>query len=96
MPKKVDDETVYRATCQLLSETGYMSMTTKLLAERAGVNEVSVFRKYHTKAELVRAALRHAFAHAEIAQLSQSGDLKRDRIAIVETYLTVAVMWSDS
>ena len=48
---------VLAATLELLSQQGYEAMTTKEIASVAGVNEVSLFRRWGTKAAIVAEAL---------------------------------------
>ena len=48
---------VLAATLELLSQRGYEAMTTKEIASVAGVNEVSLFRRWGTKAAIVADAL---------------------------------------
>lgn len=50
-------EAVLAATLDLLSQRGYEAMTTKDIAAQAGVNEVSLFRRWGTKAAIVAEAL---------------------------------------
>lgn len=59
MAKQIDDEQVYAATIELLLAKGYAGATTKMIARKAHVNEVTLFRKYGSKAQLVAAALAH-------------------------------------
>lgn len=57
------DETglkIMKAAMDLLTEQGYDATTTKHIARRAGVNEVTLFRKFGTKLNIVLAALQHA------------------------------------
>jgi AcrR family transcriptional regulator len=50
-------QAVLAATLDLLSQRGYEGMTTQDIAVRAGVNEVSLFRRWGTKAAMVAEAL---------------------------------------
>ncbi len=50
-------QAVLTATLDLLREEGYEGTTTKEIAARAGVNEVSLFRRWGTKAAIVAEAL---------------------------------------
>ena len=57
MPKIIEDEKVYQAVMQVVSERGYARATTKQMAEAAQVSEVTLFRKYGSKQQLVRQAI---------------------------------------
>ena len=50
---------VLAATLDLLSQRGYEAMTTKDIAAQAGVNEVTLFRRWGTKAAIVAEALQN-------------------------------------
>lgn len=50
-------ERLLLAALELLSERGYKGATTKEIARRAGVNEVTLFRRFGSKEALLRAAL---------------------------------------
>lgn len=89
MPKKIADETVYDAALRVLRTHGYAGATTRRIAEAAGVNEATLFRKYGSKPALLTAAIRgRAFAlppgaltpsghdtHALAADLAAAGAL---------------------
>jgi len=48
-------ERVLRAAGELFAERGYAGTTTRAIAERAGVNEVTLFRRFENKAGILRA-----------------------------------------
>jgi AcrR family transcriptional regulator len=50
-------QAVLAATLELLGQRGYEAMTTKEIAFVAGVNEVTLFRRWRTKAAIVAEAL---------------------------------------
>jgi len=87
MPKRIDDAKVYRTVCRLMVDAGYDGMTTKDLADSAGINEVSLFRRYRTKAELVCTAVNETLSKVELSEQEYTGDLERDLTAIVEAYI---------
>lgn len=47
------DEKIIRATFGILQKEGFAKATTKKIAAEAGVNEVTVFRKFQNKNNLV-------------------------------------------
>lgn len=56
MPDPTDaGSRVVRAARELFAERGYTATTTRAIAERAGVNEVTLFRRFSTKAGILRA-----------------------------------------
>jgi AcrR family transcriptional regulator len=48
-------ERVLTAAAELFAERGYGQTSTRAIAERAGVNEVTIFRRFATKAGILRA-----------------------------------------
>jgi AcrR family transcriptional regulator len=52
-------ERIIEAAAQVFSESGYRGATTRRIAQVAGVNEVTLFRHFGSKEELIREALRH-------------------------------------
>ena len=55
------EEAILKAAAELFAERGYRGTTTRALAERAGVNEVTIFRRFKNK-QGVLAALGASFA----------------------------------
>ena len=47
------DEKIVKATFNLLQREGYQKATTKKIADEAGVNEVTIFRKFKNKKNLI-------------------------------------------
>jgi AcrR family transcriptional regulator len=62
-------ESVLAATAQLYAEHGWRGTTTKRIAEAAGINEVTVFRQFGSKAALLDAAIRHASTPSPVIHL---------------------------
>jgi hypothetical protein len=60
---------LFDATLAVFAEQGYAGTTTREIAERAGVNEVTIFRRHSSKAALVNAALARALAATPFARL---------------------------
>lgn len=54
------------AAAALFAERGYAATTTRLVAERAGVNEVTIFRRFENKAGVLK-ALGERFAVQSVA-----------------------------
>ncbi len=47
------DQSIVRATKELLSERGYSGLTVDAVAARAGVGKAAIYRRYATKQELI-------------------------------------------
>jgi AcrR family transcriptional regulator len=82
----VTDTTMFDAALKVLAERGYAGATTRRIADAAGVNEVTLFRRFGDKRQLILAAI-----HADIDRfandgLTATGDLVADLIRVVEYY----------
>ncbi|MBP3791757.1 MAG: TetR/AcrR family transcriptional regulator [Methanobrevibacter sp.] len=55
------DEKIMRATLEILQEEGFSKATTKKIAAKAGVNEVTIFRNFKNKKNLVETTKEHYF-----------------------------------
>ncbi len=86
MPKLIDADDLFDATLAVFAERGYDGMTTREIAERAGVNEVTIFRRHGTKAALVNAALSRALAGTPFAALDVGEDVAVDLRALVDAF----------
>ena len=57
-------ESLLRAAIKVFAETGTHGATTRRIAREAGVNEVTLFRHFKSKDDLLHAAVQHFAAHA--------------------------------
>ena len=73
-----------------LAQAGYQRLSVPAVAERAGLNKTSVYRRWPTKAALVAAALAKALAHD--AEPPDTGALRSDMLALT----LAAAEWSAS
>jgi AcrR family transcriptional regulator len=76
-------------TLQVLSETGYDKLTVDQVVARAHASKTTVYRRWPTKADLVRAAFAHR-AHGEFAIPLDTGTLRGDLLALAEMIARVA------
>ena len=91
MPKIVADSQVFETVIQLIEANGYAGTTTKQIAEAAHINEVTLFRKYGNKAQLVKEAISYYADHSEVETAAQySGDLEADLRRVVMAYYGAA------
>ena len=82
------DEAILRATLDLLAEDGYRALTMERVRERSGVGKATIYRRYASKEELVRAAIVHL--NAEIPVPEDRGSLAGDFAATARTILAGA------
>ena len=87
MPKVIDEATVFRTVIDMLVSHGYEGATTQKIADMAGVNEATIFRKYGSKAGLFEKVIEHQFSDTPLNKLVYTGDLEADLLAIVEAYI---------
>jgi AcrR family transcriptional regulator len=83
-------ERVLEVTLEELARHGYHRLSIPEVADRAGFNKTSVYRRWPTKEALVAAALEGALGHD--APLPDTGALTSDMQAFVQG----AVAWADS
>ena len=87
MPKIVTDEEIFEAVIEVVTERGYAGATTKQMAEVAQVGEVTLFRKYGTKLELVKQAIVAFAAEMHFEEASRyTGELEADLLRVVQAY----------
>ncbi len=92
MPKIVENSQIYLAVIQVVSERGYSGATTKQMADTAEVSEMTLFRKYGTKAELVKQAIAYITEETDYSSAAQyTGDLHADLLRVVKAYQDTAV-----
>ena len=53
------DQAILQAALELLAENGYAALTMERVRERSGVGKATLYRRYGSKEELVRAAIVH-------------------------------------
>jgi len=87
MPKVIDETKIFSAALEILIAHGYEGATTQKIAEVAGVNEVTLFRKYGSKAGLFEKVIEHQLADTPLNRLTFTGDLEADLLAIVDAYI---------
>lgn len=90
MPKQISDDQVFQAVIRLLIERGYDGATTKELAKAAEMSEVSLFRKYGSKSQLVIEALAHRGEIFTLSKVGFTGDVKADLLLITTLYHNAA------
>jgi AcrR family transcriptional regulator len=60
-------EKIINATLELIQEKGYKAATTKLIAEKAGVREITIFRHFGSKMGIME----EAFTHLLLSPISE-------------------------
>ncbi|RMG24241.1 MAG: TetR/AcrR family transcriptional regulator [Methanobacteriota archaeon] len=87
MPKILDDEQIYLAVIRTIAERGYSGATTRQIAENAGISEVTLFRKFDTKVNLVKQSIEFVIGHLGLYEAAKfTGDLETDLHRMVKAY----------
>jgi AcrR family transcriptional regulator len=76
------------ATC--IGRHGFRGATTRRIAREAGVNEVTLFRRFGSKAALLEAFFRREASFVEAEAVRYTGDLEADLAGIAAAYLGLA------
>lgn len=95
MPKVVDETEIFSAALAMLVVHGYEGATTQKIAGLAGVNEVTLFRRYGSKAGLFERVVNERLSDTPLSTLAYTGDLEADLLAIVEAYLVTNEAFGD-
>lgn len=91
MPKIIKDDDIYQAVINVIIQRGYNGATTKEIAQAAGVSEMTLFRKYESKAQLVLQAFTNLQKRIDIqAAVQYSGDVVADLSRVVDLYIGLA------
>ena len=86
MPKLIDEDKLFGETVAVFAERGYQATTTLEIARRAGVSEVTLFRRYGEKAALINAALTRMLARTPFAHVAVTDDVAADLVALVRVF----------
>jgi AcrR family transcriptional regulator len=93
VPKIINDMQIFQAVMEIIAERGYAGATTRQIAEFAGVSEVTLFRKYGTKAELVKRAIRALIEQTEFESATQyTGDIRADLLRVLRAYQEAVIL----
>ncbi len=79
---------ILRAALELLGRDGYRALTMEAVRERAGVGKATLYRRYGSKEELVKAAIEHL--NADLPLPADTGSLAGDYAAVVREALASA------
>jgi len=87
MPKVIVELQIFQAVMETIAARGYTGATTRQIAEAAGVSEVTLFRKYGSKAELVKRTISALVEKTEFEAATQyTGDIHTDLQRVLQAY----------
>ena len=78
-----------KAVQDVILEYGFEGATTRRIAERAGVNEVTLFRHFGSKTNLLQAALRAEAELFEQIAVDYTGDLETDLLNLATAHFAL-------
>lgn len=87
----ISDEQILQAVADVIVERGYAGATTKQIAAKAGINEVTLFRRFGNKKNLMRSMVQQEAMRLGGMNLDYSGDLEADLTNIVRVYQQLMV-----
>jgi AcrR family transcriptional regulator len=88
-PRSVEaDEAILRAALELLAADGYRALTMEAVRERSGVGKATLYRRYGSKEELVKAAIVHL--NSDIPMPEDTGSVVGDFAATAQTIIAGA------
>jgi AcrR family transcriptional regulator len=83
------DQTILRATVELLSEVGFVRVTVADVARRAGVSKPAIYRRWSQKSQLVVEAM---VTQMRLGKDSESGSAADDLLALTEQLLSLLTL----
>lgn len=89
---KKTELSILKAATKLFSEYGYNGVSTKKIADAAGVNEVTLFRQFKNKSNLLQAVIKYFSYEGNIIE-KISNDLTCDLVTDLRTFAEVYYMF---
>ncbi len=86
MPAAIPTDRILDAVLEVWREHGYATATTAEIARRAGVGEVTLFRRFDDKATLFSAALAREAELMRATGPDYTGDVELDLLRVVTSY----------
>lgn len=86
------DEKILKVAIDMIAKKGFKGATTKQIAEKAGVSEMTLFRHFANKKKILEAAIDryyYSFQMMELFEHKLIWNLEKDLLMIAETYHTI-------
>ncbi|WP_045521921.1 TetR/AcrR family transcriptional regulator [Neobacillus niacini] len=83
------DEKILKVAIDMIAKKGFKGATTKQIAEKASVSEMTLFRHFPNKKKILEAAIDryyYSFQMKELFEHKLIWDLEKDLLMIAETY----------
>lgn len=79
-------QAILRAALEELAQVGYSALSIESIAQRVGIAKTTIYRRYPTKTELLRTAIRQFLTDA-LGEPRDTGSLRGDLIALGQQLL---------
>ena len=86
MAQSISDDQILQAALDVIAAKGYAGATTRQIAAAAGINEVTLFRRFGNKQKLLIAVVEREAEQFGTGEVVYTGDLEADLMRIVEFY----------
>lgn len=86
MPKVISDNQILEAALDVITQEGYAGATTRQIAAVAGINEVTLFRRFGNKQNLLNAVVEQEAEKFATAGIDYTGNIEADLEKIVHFY----------
>lgn len=86
MARTISDAHILEAALQVIAQEGYSGATTRQIASTAGINEVTLFRRFGSKKNLLIAVVEQEAKAFTTAGIKYTGEVKADLLRIVQFY----------
>ncbi len=99
LPPDDTRERILRAAAGLIADKGYARTTTRAIAETAGVNEVTIFRHFGNKRNLLSELIQNRSALPNLTEIFASqltGDYQQDLTLFASVFLNALLQRQDA
>ena len=86
MRRPIPDEQILDAALRVIAERGYRGASTQQIAQAAGINGVTLFRRYGSKKAILLAAAAREAERLGVGAIRHTGDLAGDLMRIVDVF----------
>ncbi len=86
MPRSISDDHILSAARDVITRLGYTAATTRKIADAAGINEVTLFRRFGSKEQLMQRIVQEEIQRFEKAHIVYTGDLQADLEQVMDFY----------
>ncbi|MBK8050618.1 MAG: TetR/AcrR family transcriptional regulator [Anaerolineales bacterium] len=86
MARTISDDQILEAALNVIVQRGYAGATTREISTAAGMNEVTLFRRFGSKEQLLRAVVEQEAQRFSLLGIEYTGDLEGDLLRVVCFY----------